>query len=236
MTTGPTRSANGEPTPERSFAAELARELVLVVLERSKALTAELSRLAAELEGVDVSGSEPAREPAELERHLERVGAITRRSGWWLAVLSSALGARGLGARRDRRGLEGALAWALEAECPAHADETPTEPDLPDLAPVAGDGWQAPFAWLAVLRVAVRDARGGVVCAAERFADGSHALRVDGGRPRAEEVRALRAWLAREVPGADLRQWSRAPGRSSPNGLELVLPAAWIAAEQSEDG
>ena len=115
---------------------ELARFLLPPLLDRLGTDGADLeARLASAESSGGISLGELSSDADELRRR-------DRRLGWTLGVLSGALGADLLLARRERRGLQ--ILAELVAEAGGQALE-PSAASLPDLAPETGAGWELPL-------------------------------------------------------------------------------------------
>ena len=182
------------------LATTVARGVALRALSRitqsSGELAAELDALAGPLHGEPLTKDtrpEQAKleSPDSAETRFERLDGRARQMGWWLGVLSSALGAEGIEARRERRGLAGA-----ERLVGSGADLRLIGSGLPDLRPGgAEDGWTLPFAWLWFLDAVV--AGGGDQAEVVRSGD---QLALQAGPDT--DCSALASWLEGRVPGA----------------------------------
>ena len=176
-----------------AFADPLARAMLPVLLHRVANATQHLNALAA-LVSVD---------PEALGKRGDDLGGtsdLVDETGWLLALLASAQGARLLLARRERRGLPALVACVRECLRREGRDLVLPEASLPDLAPDVADGWQLPWAignWLLESGLAL-PARESLAWSFRRTADD---VRFET-RVANADLSALEAFLARELPGS----------------------------------
>jgi len=191
----------------------LARALMPVVLHQMANATQLLAGLQAVLsmEGGDAMLVERADDLARASLDVEDLG-------WALAVLGSAVGADLLLARRQPRGLAILLPMVGKALQRAERPMPSVPRDLPQLAPAALDGWQAPWAVASLLLAAGEDANTTPPAWNLSLAGEGWRFTV----PAGETALARAPSVVERLPGARAEEGAA--------HLHLILPAAWLSA------
>ncbi len=198
---------------QQALAERVAGVLLPEVLERSSELAGALGRLSYDFDSNDDLPE------AWAEREFASLQDQSFAGGWWLAVLTSALGSDGVGSRRERRALRG-LDLVLGSAADRRLVRFEFVNELDDLAADFGEGWRVPFlvASLAVECLGTDPGLLRIVCRGHEVA-----LHSDPRGPELAELRNRCAPALQWVPGARLEL-------PTPAELRLTLPDAAFSA------
>lgn len=194
-----------------ALADPLARAMLPVLLHRVANATQHLNALTALL----------ALDPGALGTRggdLAGTSDLVDETGWLLALLASAHGARLLLARREGRGLRPLVTCVRECLRREGRDLRDPGAPLPDLAPDVGDGWQLPWAigtWLYESGRSLPPRQS----LAWSFRTSAEGTRLVCTAARAE-LSPLKARLAHQLPAAVLTL--------DGGGGTLLLPVGWL--------